>query len=154
MATNFEFYKERIIEIVSNDDLAVSKDGAMGLCNEMDCENCIFYREEGGTCKTPEEIMEFLYAEHVEQPKLTKRERAFCEAVQTGWIARDGKYLYWHIVQPIKDGDAFVFPLSKDGVPMVIKTKGITFDVIKNKEMMGVEDLLKLDVVEAHHETD
>lgn len=143
MATNFEFYKDKILEIVNKDDDFGVVNGEVGGCRASKCDKCLFYICDG-LCSSVSKI-QWLYAEHIEAPKLTKRERAFCDAVQTGWMVRDGKYLYWHIVQPIKDGDAFVFPLSKDGVPMVIKTKGITFDVIKNKEMMAVEDLLKLE---------
>lgn len=151
MATNFEFYKDQILKINNTHDHVAVENGKPISCNGIHCSQCeLSEHPTGMDCQM--KLIEWLYAEHIEAPKLTKRERAFCESVQTGWIARDGKYLYWHIVQPIKDGDAFVFPHSEDGVPMVIKTKGITFDVIKNKEMMAVEDLLKLDVMEVQED--
>ena len=141
MATNFEFYKDEILHWFENcgtDCLAGFHGKISGV--EFECKA----HDECNACG--KRLVEFLKQEHIEAPKLTKRERAFCEAVQTGWIARDGDYLYWHIVKPIKDGVAFIFPNSEDSAPMVIKTKGIAFNVIKNKEMMAVEYLLEMEV--------
>lgn len=150
MATNFEFYKDEILKIVKKRTGFGVVNGEVKSCDEIGCtEQCIFH--EGKHFCLLDSRIEWLYAEHIEKPKLTKRERAFCEAVQTGWIARDEGYLYWHIVKPIKDGAAFIFPNSEDSAPMVIKTKGLAFDVIKNKEMMAVADLLEMEV---QHETD
>lgn len=85
MATNFEVYKDDLSNILAQregrcivmeaDD--IMKSGFHRFCNGSDCGEC--WRE----------LFKYLAEEHVEQPKLTKRERAFCEAVQTGWIARD-----------------------------------------------------------------
>ena len=145
MATNFEFYVDALIETLgAADQKKCSARTAQVALGMEEADSCTCVKKTCANCWAG--ILETLKQEHIEQPKLTKRERAFCEAVQTGWIARDGEYLYWHIVQPIKDGNAFVFPNSKDGVPMVIKTKGLAFDVIKNKEMMAVEYLLEMEV--------
>lgn len=91
MATNFEFYKDEIIQRLKEKKFEtcdfmeifalVLNEDAKTLCDEKcggrRCADCYI------------EFFEILKQEHIEQPKLTKRERAFCEAVQTGWIARD-----------------------------------------------------------------
>lgn len=41
---------------------------------------------------------------HKSQPKLTKREKEFCEFMKCGWIARDKeKNLYWYNSKPYKN---------------------------------------------------
>jgi hypothetical protein len=88
MATNFEFYKDQIIESLEKRSgkcsckkiaQLIGMEAAFNeLCNgDVYCSNCLAI------------VMKKLSKEHIEAPKLTKRERAFCEAVQTGWIARD-----------------------------------------------------------------
>ena len=88
MATNFEFYVEALIETLSAEDpkkcSARTAQVALGM-EEADSNTCA--RKACANCWAG--ILEILKQEHIEKPKLTKRERAFCEAVQTGWIARD-----------------------------------------------------------------
>lgn len=90
MATNFEFYKEKILAIVEKDNSIALSNGKPVDCSTVGCDICGFR----GNCY--KNRYNWLYAEHIEPSKLTKRERAFCEAVQTGWIARDkDRSLYW-----------------------------------------------------------
>ena len=87
--------------------------------------------------------------EHVEKPKLTKRERKLCELFDGGWIVRDelGR-LEYHQDYPHKSGktwhsssDCFFF--SNFG-----KAVGATFDFIDCLEPWSIEKLLKLEVEE------
>lgn len=150
MATNFEFYKDEILDF-SIDDIAVTKDGKVQSCCTTECSNCIFYAGENH-CLEPEEIKKFFYSEHVYQPKLTKRERAFCEAVQTGWIARDcDMFLYYFDHKPILNRGEW----DAEGYHVNMMVLGLkdSFMFIKDTdaECWSIEDLLKLEV---QHETD
>lgn len=148
--TNFEYYKDKILEIGCIDDVAVAKDGEIYKCSHFpDCVNCMF--DASGDCRAP--ITKWLYEEHVEKPKapkLTKKERLFCELVEKGYIARDdGDYLYVYKNKPHKnefmwDGaDEFYCDLSELEDLVTLK-----FDFIKweDKEPWLVEELLKLPV--------
>lgn len=84
MATNFEYYKDEILEISSAKYSPAKVNDKLVKCDDINCCECEFYSDED-SCGVS--FINWLYAEHIEQPKLTKRERAFCEAVQTGWIA-------------------------------------------------------------------
>lgn len=72
--TNFEFYKDEILEIVNNSFSSFAvKDGKPRPCRGLVCAACDF-----DTCMHCEiERFQWLYAEHIEkQPKLTEKERA------------------------------------------------------------------------------
>ena len=144
MATNFEFYKDEILEIANKDDDFGVVNGKIVNCCAIECEKCLF-RICSGLCSTISKI-NWLYAEHIEQPKLTKRERAFCEVAQTGWIARDKSgELYWF-------AEGFeVDKLQKtwsSAECSKISTMGLRFCFVKweDEKPWAVEDLLKLDV--------
>lgn len=154
MATNFEFYKDQILEIAKRGSLAVCNDKPVS-CGEIQCTGCLFKRDEYG-CAQGRELFEWLYAEHVDQPKLTKRERAFCEAVQTGWIARDcDMTLCYFECKPIFIKDSW----NAEGHYVYLEALGLNdeFMFIKDTdaECWSIENLLKLDVMdEVQHETD
>lgn len=144
MATNFEVYKDKILEIANKDDDFGVVNGEVGSCVASKCEKCLF-RICNGICSTVSKI-QWLYAEHIEAPKLTKRERAFCEAVQTGWIARDmDDSVYWYAEFPGKEDNVWsAFTYAK------ISSMGLNFPFTKweDAKPWDVEDLLKLDVIE------
>lgn len=83
------------------------------------------------------------------KPKLTKRERAFCELIPDGYIARDKDTdLWWHEYRPIKDGIREWAPGGEyinlelfDEIPFMF----ITWE---DDEPWAVEELLKLEVEE------
>ena len=68
--TNFEFYKDRIKELCTV-NFARDKDGNLHNCWDIECEDCTF--KSNGNCSA--KVVDFLYAEHKEAPKLTKKER-------------------------------------------------------------------------------
>lgn len=150
MATNFEFYKDDIIYRL--------KEGEFKTCALMEAFALIVNEDAKTLCDKKcggricaqcyIELFEILKQEHIEAPKLTKRERAFCEAVQTGWIARDcNMHLFYFSGKPeLKQGTWMTH------VGQHCRIKGIedAFVFIKDTdaECWAVEDLLKLDVVE------
>lgn len=151
MATNFEFYKDAILGYVEEyASFPAFVNGKLVTCVSGDCQQCIF-RSPNCFAKR----VEWLYAEHIEPPKLTKRERAFCEAMQMGWIAYSTNHAVFSTNKPRicetekreylifgHSGNAFVIPYDM-------------FGWIKKNEFFSIEDLLKLDVMEdAQHETD
>lgn len=83
--TNFEFYKEEIAKIVASDSSVAIVDEKPCACEEIDCEDCDFHCEN---CCTAE-LIKWLYAEHVEKPKINKRTKMFFDAIETGWVTRD-----------------------------------------------------------------
>ena len=150
MATNFEFYKDEILQNMirayANTCVSCAFLRSAGVeekeCGEeRDCYGCL------------QEVIEWLYAEHIEQPKLTKRERAFCEAVQTGWIARDcDMRLHYYASKPELSDMEWV---DDDGLWVRLELLGLgeTFMFIKDTDATpwSIEDMLKLEV---QHETD
>ena len=149
MPTNFEFYKDEILEIVKKRTCFGVANGEVKSCDEIGCtEQCIFH--EGKHFCLLYSIIEWLYAEHVEQPKLTKRERAFCEAVQTGWIARDEHGdLGFFVVEPTQVLNIWATN-SFEGSYHIPKHMSKMFSFIKweDEQPWAVEDLLKLEVEE------
>lgn len=151
MATNFEFYKDEILGLAKRVENFSLVNGKINRCKNTNCAQCYFKTEEGNCVS---ERICWLYAEHIEPPKLTKRERAFCEAVQTGWLARDknGK-IHWYSDKPYKEGEEWCYA----GDRFVDFTNLHLFSCVKweDEKPWAVEDLLKLEVMEeVQHETD
>ena len=147
MATNFEFYKDEILKINDTYNHVAVENGKPISCNVMHCKHtsCM-------DCQM--KFIEWLYAEHIEAPKLTKRERAFCEALQTGWIARDfDDYLYIFDSIPHKVGEEKRWDIHFDDegdwhdLPTQINSL-FTFIEWEDEKPWAVEDLLKLEVKE------
>lgn len=150
MATNFEFYKDEILEVLDDCWGFGIENGKISKCGTTNCNRCDFSKEVSNVACNKARF-EWLYAEHVDQPKLTKRERAFCEAVQTGWIARDENELLWLF------GDSS--NIVKDDCEWIsdsyfYQIKGELFNFIKweDEKPWAVKDLLKLDVIEVQED--
>ena len=86
------------------------------------------------------------------KPKLTKRERAFCELITDGYITRDGDMaLWWNEYKPIKDMDFYEWSGTDCGNLVNLELfDEIPFMFIQweDDEPWAVEDLLKLEVEE------
>ena len=149
--TNFEYYKEEILNIINeNEDFGLLNNKPTP-CVHIGCEECDL---DQGRCS--KDVFKWLYAEHKEQPKLTKKERQFCELVETGWITRDrdGK-LGFRTLKPSKgisywNVDDHEHP---DYIYMPIYHKPIfecnfSFITWDDAEPWSIEDLLKLEVEE------
>lgn len=149
--TNYEYFKDEIIELVTDGDNIALRDGRPVRCGNMrGCDICGFSSVSGNCCG-PRKA--WLNAEHIEKPKLTKKERQFCELVETGWIARDccGHLNYRpYDNKPHKDlcglnwkGDLLTGTvLHCINVTLPINFSFITWD---DKEPWSVEELLKLE---------
>lgn len=143
MATNFEYYKDKILNEFIKEYKMHCFVRAMGIATGVE----FHVRCEGGPCSDCEKIVfEWLYAEHIEAPKLTKRERAFCEAVQTGWIARDeDNGLYWYANIPEKNNEVWGGHTYSKISHMKLDFAFIEWE---DEKPWAVEDLLKLEVME------
>lgn len=134
--TNFEYWKEKILEIAkTGSDIAVAG-GKPTMCEDTQCSECDF--QDIWECGAKTMLIEWLCAEHEEKPMLTKKERMFCEIMETGWIARD------------RNGDLrylAVKPEKEEG-PKCINWLDIHFKFIKweDEKPWSMEELLKLDV--------
>lgn len=145
--TNFEFYRDEILEITKTGEGIALKCGKLIRCNGCACDECEFSRKSPyPDCNSA--VFEWLYAEHIEAPKLTKRERAFCELVGTGWIARDyDMELCYFKCEPILLKGVWS---SQDGGHVSFKELNLenSFMFIRDTDAdcWSVEDLLKLEV--------
>lgn len=145
MATNFEHYKEEILKILNNkpqSGLAL-RSGKLGSCDEGFCHTCRFLQSGCGKGR-----FEWLYAEHMGQLKLTKKERLFCELAETGWIARDsdGKVFYYP-QKPHKEVEQWGSFTCKN-ICFLDAYSCFPFIKFEDKKPWAVEDLLKLEVEE------
>lgn len=150
--TNFEFYKD-IMQDIGSIKFAVKLDGEIESCYQTKCTQCKFFNDRA--CS--EQQLEFLYAEHKEQPKLTKRERAFCEFVETGYIARDSESwdndLYYYVNKPNRKSESWDYIgsdlISFNDMNQIKQiSEMFTFITWEDEEPWSIEDLLKLEVIE------
>ena len=143
--TNFEYYKDTILELVQ-DGMAfmINKNGKIDSCEKYgDCEECIF---DCHSCDV--DIIEWLYEEHIEKPKLTKKERQFCELIETGYICRDSiGELWWFQFKPNKKPSKC---WDDGGLMNYMSALPCKFLFIQweDEEPWSIEELLKLEVEE------
>lgn len=127
--TNFEKWKDEILEITNHGTYIAVVNGKPVTCEMTNCNKC----ELGIQCNVHR--FNWLYEEYKEPIKLTKRERAFCEAFEypNGYrIARNS-----------------VGNLSLGGYIEVMELDNTWFQFIKaGSPFWRVEDLLKLEVEE------
>lgn len=101
--TNREYYKEQILDIACNSGL-ISIDkmtGELLKCGKIECDDCLF-----DNIKCENQIKKWANTEHIEKPKLTKKEKLFLSLLKEKWkyIARDQNGdLFIFDTQPIKD---------------------------------------------------
>lgn len=141
--TNFEYWKDRILEIRADGDIAVV-DEKPERCLYAKCKDCLF----SPSVKCAEKLFNWLYSEHKEKPKLTKRERKLCEALETGWIAADKSgRVFWFDSLPMKGEYSHVI---KRGNCLCMSDAGFYFEFMdfEDEEPWMVENLLLLEVEE------
>ena len=154
--TNFEYFKDIILKITNRGEHLAIVDGKPVACESFnDCRDCC--QLDMANCQI--DRMKWLYAEHIEKPRLTKKERQFCELVESGWIARNKNgdlYFYEPYIEPpykldkadstIWRHDAMMYFLSDENSDLF----HIQFTFIKwgDTEPWSIEDLLKLEVEE------
>ena len=146
--TNFEYYADEIMAVKY--DFAYA-DGKITGCGTISCNKCEFY---GGDSCTQVKI-EWLYEEHIEQPKLTKNERKLCEILQNDYyVARDNSgTIYVYAKKPHKKEkcNQWFEPYDEYYVPFsdyVFKDCNFSFIKWEDDEPWAVSDLLKLEVMD------
>ena len=142
--TNFEKYREEILKITKNGaHFAVPKKAQVPIaCTCLSCVDCLF----NGCCH-PKKIR-WLYEEAVEPaPTLTVKERAFCEIVRSGYIARDSDTTLWVFTsEPIElDG---VWGNEDDECAFNIIGGVFRFITYESGKAWSIEELLQLEVEE------
>lgn len=143
--TNFEYYKEKILDFASKNDCGIALvNNKIIPCDDAECYMCQFYQT---TSSCEQNLLKWLYTEHIVPPTLIKKEHQFCELIETGYIARDenGK-LYWYTNKPSKREHTWYSSyqcMLITSAPLPVKFDFITWE---DKEPWSVEDLLKLEV--------
>lgn len=141
--TNFEYWKKELEELVSKEDYIAVMNGVPTGCLggfPRECRDCIFDEETCGEIS----LLEWLLEEHIEKLKLTKKERLFCELVETGWITRDKNgTIWWDGKRPTKRSLSWVGGGETLHVDAIAKFSFIKWE---DEEPWSVEDLLKLEV--------
>lgn len=145
--TNFEFYKEKITEIAgAGSGVGVVRDEPVPCDDIPDCTCCELCK---GECSG--ELVKWLYAEHVEQPKINLRTKAMFEAIRTGWVARDEHgMLFLYAKKPVKGEMCWrAYGLNNCSDLRTPVFPFLTLDFIKweDEEPWSVEDICKLEVV-------
>ena len=142
---NFEFYKDEILKMCREGDGV----RVFALANP----NKLYKHNGNPCCSCSCELLEWLYSEHVEKPKLNKYEKNFLELLGTGWIAKDQNLgLYMYAERPVKTYTTWDSKFGADINFNKIRkfNPQIKFDFIKweDEEPWSVEELLKLEVEE------
>ena len=151
---NFEKFEKEIMEIVATGCSFAVVNNNITKCINTKCSDC-----ELKVNNCFEDRYRWMFSEYKERPKLNKYERALCEALQTGWIARNliSNDVWWYEAKPIKDDECW-YTKKKVGssymnfsfYSVVNANPKIKFNFIKwgDEEPWSVEELLKLEVEE------
>ena len=145
--TNFEYYKDEILKMCREGDGV----RVFALTNP----NKLYKHNGNPCCSCSCELLEWLYSEHKERPKLTKQERKFCELFEGKdvWLVRNkAGNLYIYTIKPVKMCDGWFTSghVCTTRYYSIFDVLGTKFDFIKweDKEPWSVEKLLKLEVEE------
>jgi hypothetical protein len=146
--TNFEKYKDEILEIIEYNTIAVdTKKNKPQSCNEMRCSQCIRYSDDGH-CRFLN-FFKWLYEEAKESlPALTLKERGFCEIIENGFIARDQNGSLWLFdMMPAKEDDYNItWWNSANGRYKRLDGRAFTFITWESDKAWSIEELLQLEV--------
>lgn len=96
-------------------------------------------------------VQVFEFPDQPKAPKLTKRERLFCELVEKGFMARDKDGVcFWYDSKPHKTDGEGIWSNDGDVLLATKMTFDIDFNFIQWEDDLpwAVEDLLKLEVEE------
>lgn len=145
--TNFEKYKDEILEISRTQPIAINKRrNAPEECRYNVCPECLLHE---GTYCNQKAIFQWLYSEYQEPaPKLTKTERGFCEIVETGYIARDlaNNSISYYSAKPYIDSHNYFW--NSPYTSIELSPEYFSFIKWEDKKPWSIEDLLKLEVEE------
>lgn len=147
--TNAEFYKNEILGMVRNNQTIGLQNNKLVTCKGLSCEDCGFSTFKTRCNHECENVkIKWLYSEYKPQkPKLTKQEHAFCEAVGSGWLARNrNQVLYLHEEKPVKDS---YYGWTLDSTFMCLSSFLLpSFDFIEreDEEPYSVKEMLEWEV--------
>ena len=150
---NKERYTKEIVEIIcSGKYIAVNKEtGIPVVCNDFDCDKCMFRSENRCRSKL---LKDWAESEYIEKPVISKRDRAFLDCLKDKWkyMARDdissAVYVFSEIPKKSKGGY-----LTYTGEVRRSSTDfNIDFPMVKweDDEPWMIDDLKKLKVVEEY----
>lgn len=94
-----EKFAKEILDIACNGGvIAVTKDNKVVCCRDMNCEQCLFHKEDfcGCYCNDTERIR-WAESEYIEKPTITSKEKMFLDLIVAKWkyLARgEDKNLY------------------------------------------------------------
>lgn len=148
--TNFEKYKDEILEIVEHNDIASIaidiKKNKPQYCNGTRCSQCIRYGDDG-RCSS-QNLFKWLYEEAKESlPTLTLKERGFCEIIRSGYIARDSDTTLW--VFTSEPSELYgVWGYEDDECAFNIIGGVFRFITYESGKAWSIEELLRLEVEE------
>ena len=114
--TNFEKYKNELLE----DKFAISKKtNELKFCSELKCIDCKHSDGEWGGIACVKAVLKWGFKEA--KFELNGRQRAFCEMVETGWLARDinGDLYYYRDNAPINEGGIWYKKEGHDKVKLI-----------------------------------
>lgn len=152
---NREKFAKEILDIAcKGNTIAVTKDNKVICCDDINCEQCLFYKtEDYGSYCDDEEIMKWSESEYIEKPTITSKEKMFLDLLLPKWkyIARDvDKKLYVFDLLPIKRNSSWCIEniLTCNYCNISRNLFGDMFDFIKweNNEPWNIEDLKELEV--------
>lgn len=152
---NFEKWEKEVLDIARRGRRFAVENGKPVDCASSNCNKCdLSYHKTQDKRSCIGKRIEWLYAEYVEKPKLTKQERKFCELFEGKdyYIARDKEGdLFGYASKPIKGtaNEWIENRCFKNGwfnINGVLKYADIKFDFIKweDKEPWAIDDLLRL----------
>ena len=88
--TNGEFYEDDMNNLEATGKYIAIINGQPKDCAEVDCNQCARYTPCGDHMRCSAlKLMQWAFSEYIPpKPKLTKRQRAFCECFAAGWLVR------------------------------------------------------------------
>lgn len=154
--TNFEFNKEKLLQLDKEDNqIGAVKNGQLKFCCEVSCLECELYNRDGDSCYF--NFWKWLASEHIENPKLNKKERKFCELIEEPkewWLARDfDGTLCLFDSKPWKRSETEWMCTNRCFTPLrgferIFGELSFSFVKWEDEKPWNVKDLLELEVVE------
>lgn len=152
---NREKFAKEILDIACKGNIiAVTKDNKVVCCNDINCEQCLFYKTNyyESYCDY-EATMRWAESEYVEKPTITSREKNFLDALLPNckYIARDNinDNLYIYYNKPRRNSMKGSWVTNNSNYFYVSRDMyGNMFDFIKweNEGPWSIEDLKNLEV--------
>ena len=131
--TNYEFYKDELINLLAFGYKFAIKQGKLVDCGKTRCCDCEF--SNAFTCNDARG--KWLNAEYVEQHKLTLGEWYYCKALRPESVISRNMY-----------GDIIITSDGYYATPNLTVFNNVNFPFIKVEKKWKVEDILKLEVIE------